>query len=172
MDPETDYPLSGTVALNADGTFVMENFTMDAVHVVDDLYGFEGNDNDRDGTDPESTDPAPDILFDLVQIEPESTLRTRVALDLDLLGREPYGDIKFASGYDDPASNKWVYFFNVSSRATDQRGQDPASRPNAEVDDVVCSAQIGKGPSVECFLSKKPCSCTGKNAGLRTGLGP
>ena len=136
VDPEADYPLEGTVALNEAGTFTLEDFTMDPNHIVNDLYGFEGNDNDTDGTDPEVTNPTPDIMFDLVQHDPKASVRTRVALDLDLLGKQPYGDIKFATGYDDPASNKWVYFFNVSSRATDMRGGVGVAHPSAEVSSV------------------------------------
>jgi len=136
VNPEMDYPHDESVALNADRTLYMENFSMDVNHIIEDLYGFEGNDNETDGTDPESIDPRPDIMFDLVQYDPESTIRTKIALDLDLLGKKPWGDIKFATGYDDPASNKWIYFFNVSSRATDMRDEHAAARPKAEVSTV------------------------------------
>lgn len=121
VEPAEDYPSSGTIALNDDGTLYMRDFTMDADHVIDDLDGTLGEDNALDGTDPDNTAAPPDIRFDLVSSSSSSEPETTITMDLDLLARDAWGDIKFATGYDDPAANRWVYYYKIHARATDSR---------------------------------------------------
>jgi len=132
VDPATDYPSTGAIALNDDGTLYMKDFTMNAAHVIDDMNDFDGSDNELDGTDPDNTANPPDIRFDLLSSPSASAADATVSLDLDLLARDAWGDVKFATGYDDPAGNKWVYYYNIRARATDLR-RDTPTRPHAEL---------------------------------------
>ncbi len=132
VDPETDYPSTGVISLNDDGTLYMKGFTMDADHIIADMNDFDGSDNDLDGTDPEETVNPPDIQFDLIESASSTDAESTVTLDLDLLAKDAWGDVKFATGYDDPAGNKWVYYYNISARATDMH-RDAPSRPKTEL---------------------------------------
>jgi len=133
VEPADDYPSYGTFALNGDGTLYMRDFTMDADHVLDDMNGFTGSDNEVDGTDPSHPDYTPDIRFDLVATSSSTDPESTVTLDLDLLSRDAWGDVKFATGYDDPAGNKWVYYYNIQARATDVRRDEAHRRPQTEM---------------------------------------
>jgi len=131
VDPETDYPGSGTLSLSSDNSLYMKNFQMDAAHVLDDLSGYSLNDNLLDGTDPEQVTNPADVRFDLVTTPGAANPMATITLDLDLLARDPWGDIKFATGYDDPVANKWVYYYDVRARATDRTRPD--TDPHAEL---------------------------------------
>ena len=132
VDPEGDYPGTGMISLSDDGNLYMKNFSMDAAHVVDDIHGYNANDNNVDGTDPNDLDNPADVRFDLVEGTAEGNADTTITLDLDLLSKDPWGDVKFATGYDDPVGNKWVYYYNIRARATDVSRND-SSEPNAEL---------------------------------------
>ncbi len=132
VNPAADYPSTGEYPLTDDGSLYMKGFTMSASHIIDDLSGYSENDNAEDDTDPNNVTYPPDIRFDLVKSASGVDTETEITLDLDLLSKDPWGDIKFATGYDDPVSNKWVYYYSIRARATDSSGRN-GSEPNAEL---------------------------------------
>ena len=132
VDPQEDYPGAGVLSLSDDGTLYMKNFSMNAAHVIDDINGYTANDNDLDGTDPNELGNPADVRFDLIRDSSEGSADTAITMDLDLLAKDPWGDVKFATGYDDPVGNKWVYYYNIRARATDVSRSD-SCEPNSEL---------------------------------------